>query len=848
MKRATTLPTLSAVLFLAVMSLCSCTGCGKNAGQTSDADDSAAEFLPDSTFFMLQDEDLPPSVVLSQDISHLGYHNLRLLKSYVYAVHGHWFREPDLNEFFSRHAKWYVDLCYDEWDSGKWPDKDKEWRENYLDALWDDYPKTYGIIKTKLSAEEREFVDRIEERMAELRKHKHIKGEDDATLLNPELMVNTHRLFSSAKQMMTMLRSHNFVIERTECQQLFNVYENNEYLSLPSFITTDVMLQAYHMYFAFVLKTLESKWIYPTLRQTIKELWQASLNLTAMCPEMVVESDRELIAYFTVAMELLGEEPYKMRADLPDRLGWADKTVKEELALIAAQEDAPSPLFHTDTYFCYSMFKPRGHYTRTHDTERYFRAMMWLQKGCYFREKEEQLRLAIRMAQLVNDVPSASAKLRKIDNALRYLMGEPDNVSILKLGDRTPWFGSGVVSDAKVKAIDQWLKKEFAKCNRISPKVKVGPQDQINLLPQRYALDSEILGRMYDPKKDAPRAYPSGLDVMDLMGVGAASSLVADLNKKQPWADYDKERKDMQTRVCEYMADPAQTMYDEWMHSLLTLQKTEKEQPLFMHTKAWSLKGLNTALASWALLKHNAVLYAEQPIAAECGDGGLPHPIVPGYVEPNLPFWKEMKQMLYHCQSVVDECFTPTENEGVAESQHDVLERIADKTKSLMYYVDMCISCSQRELAGKPIAQKYQSDIERFGSEMEWFTLGIICPDEGYISWDMVHGPDRCIAQVSDVFTRNIDGCSKGGILHEATGLANAIYVVVEIDGELYLTRGATYSYYEFVRPLTERLTDEAWQRMVFDNKAPAVPEWFAPLLLNNTTDIDIRFCYSTGC
>ena len=842
MKRATF---LSVVLFLATMSLCCCTG-GKSKGQATVADETVTEILPDSTFFMLRDGDLPQSVDLSQDISHLGYHNLRLLKSYVYAVHGHWFMESDLNEFFSKHTKWYVSYCYDVWEYNKWPQEETKFCDEYLEALWDDYPKTYGMIK--LSAEEKEFVDRIEERMAELRKRKYIKGEDDATLLNPELMVNTHRLYSSAKQIMTMLRGHNFAIERTECQQLFNVYENNEYLSLPNFITTDVMLQAYHMYFALVLKTLESKWIFPTLQQTVKELWEASLDLMANSKETATESDSEQAAYFTVAMELLGMEPYKIKENLPDILGAENETVKSELALIAAQEDALSPLFHTDTYFCYSMFKPRGHYTRTPETERYFRAMMWLQKGCYYREKKEQLKRAVEMARLVNGVPSASAKLRKIDIALRYLMGEPDNVSILSLADFIRQRGYGTVGESDLAEIDRWLKEEFAKCNRIVPKVKVGPQDQINMLPQRYMLDSEILGRMYDPKKDARRAYPSGLDVMDLMGVGAASSLVADLNKKQPWVDYDKERDAMQKRVKEYMADPSRTMYDEWMHSLLTLQKTEKEQPLFMHTKAWSLRELNTALASWALLKHNAVLYAEQPIAAECGDGGLPTPVVPGYVEPNLPFWKEMKQMLSHCQSVVDGCFGPADGEDLDESQRFALNRITDKTKSLEHYVDICISCTKNELQGKPIDKEYQSDIEHFGSEMEWLTLGMICPEQGYITWDKVHGPDRCIAQVADVFTRNINGCSKDGILHEATGLANAIYVVVEIDGELYLTRGATYSYYEFVRPLTERLTDEAWQQMLFDKKAPAVPEWFAPLLLDTPADIDQRFCYSTGC
>jgi hypothetical protein len=69
------------------------------------------------------------------------------------------------------------------------------------------------------------------------------------------------------------------------------------------------------------------------------------------------------------------------------------------------------------------------------------------------------------------------------------------------------------------------------------------------------------------------------------------------------------------------------------------------------------------------------------------------------------------------------------------------------------------------------------------------------------------------------------------------------------MNGEYYLTRGATYSYYEFVRPLGDRLTDEQWQQMLLDGKAPAVPDWFAPWLLEDKqVDMDQRFCYGTGC
>ena len=115
-------------------------------------------------------------------------------------------------------------------------------------------------------------------------------------------------------------------------------------------------------------------------------------------------------------------------------------------------------------------------------------------------------------------------------------------------------------------------------------------------------------------------------------------------------------------------------------------------------------------------------------------------------------------------------------------------------------------------------------------------------------SWKLVEGTDRSIAIVADVFTRNTIGCEKQGILYEATGTPNKIFVLVECNGHLYLTSGATFSYYEFVRPMGDRLTDEQWQKMLEEGKAPAQPSWFAPLLIDEKIEAVQTYLYSSGC
>jgi hypothetical protein len=74
-----------------------------------------------------------------------------------------------------------------------------------------------------------------------------------------------------------------------------------------------------------------------------------------------------------------------------------------------------------------------------------------------------------------------------------------------------------------------------------------------------------------------------------------------------------------------------------------------------------------------------------------------------------------------------------------------------------------------------------------------------------------------CIADVAN---------SQDQCLEEGVAAGNTIYVLVPIEGKWTLTRGAVFSYREFEWPASDRLTDEKWQQMVREVKAPAAPIW----------------------
>ena len=64
--------------------------------------------------------------------------------------------------------------------------------------------------------------------------------------------------------------------------------------------------------------------------------------------------------------------------------------------------------------------------------------------------------------------------------------------------------------------------------------------------------------------------------------------------------------------------------------------------------------------------------------------------------------------------------------------------------------------------------------------------------------------------------------------LEVATGDAELMVIAIDNGGDAAVYVGPVASYYEFASP--QRLTDEAWQGLIYDGKAPAPPAWTAPL------------------
>lgn len=478
---------------------------------------------------LLTDTVLPQSIDLKQDISHLSFQELRLLRSYPYAIHGYHFMEADINAFFSANTKWYNNLVNDiYWDAEEGKGK---------------FAESYEEVN--LTPEEKAFVDRIDARMAELRQQQFIQR-DSYYLGNTNNIVNLFQFKDIDKEILEKLQQNNFVITKGNNLQLFHAYEENDYRQVPNFITSDLYLQAFHMYFSYILKSLEKQHIIPTL-----EMLCRSFNAT--CIKLAEQTEDESLKDMAEHAATFYAIPYYLLTNktltIPSKY---ETEYQEEIEHINKQEDNFSDfLSYKDAYFPYSLFKPRGHYTREPQLQAYFKAMMWMQTACFCREQQEQLKRSIFQAAVLCTYKSIDQTplielYQHIYTPLTFLMGEADNLSIFDIARILKKNNAIHIEDAltagQIEKVNQALIELAKHKNNIKPQIEITCRDKINFMPQRYISDNEVIQKLVDVNPNSQRAYPKGLDVFAAFGTGTAESLLIDFYKEpNNWSEYSKE-------------------------------------------------------------------------------------------------------------------------------------------------------------------------------------------------------------------------------------------------------------------------------------------------------------------
>lgn len=737
---------------------------------------------------------LPP-FDYNQSLAGKSYLDLLLLRNEQYARNGYCFMNATVRHYFGR-KKWYRPL----------------WAEAEYDKEGNQTQPADSIIPVPLNQQEMAFIQRVRAAETTLLQHR-IQRQGAYDMLGLDYVTNLREEHVDPA-MRPVLARNNFVLVPTREEQLFYLYDQNEYSYTPSFITTDLVLQLLHKYLNGILSDVEETRLVPVVATMLREGSAQALVLARRSQNLPARDAAEwAAAYYAVGHGLLLGVPISIE-------GAYGNQVAPEIARATAATAKASWLLQ-DSLYDYTALKPRGLYTRTDTTRRYFRAVRWLNTAPVFLDSDAGLLRAVALAQALEASPAGTSSFKQFTQVLNVLVGEEDNRSVTHLlSILKSQYAGQTLDQLSAPATLARLRRQLvaAGTNRIRARgatdkaVVALARPTLLFTAGRYTFDAEILGRLVNlkrpmPDQAPPRPFPKGLDVFAVFGNRTAQQvLLQDYREATRWPAYPDTLGALQRQFAGFSGWD-QNVYTKTMQLLLALQApaSDKAPPLFARTPAWQKRNLSTALGGWTELKHDLLLYTEQPSGAEAGGpgGGPPAPHHLAYVEPNLPFWEAALALLAHQDRSLSRLNANTEH-------------LAGLNQEIRELVTLLRDATRKEISHQPLTQGEMNSLMFMGGKIEQLTIKIL-------KTDVLPDREKHIGLVADVYAFNQD------VLEEAVGAADALYVVVEINGVPVLARGAAFSYYEFTSP--RRLTDEEWRAMLA-RQEPARPTWLQELIV----------------
>jgi hypothetical protein len=600
-------------------------------------------------------------------------------------------------------------------------------------------------------------------------------------------------------------------------KQMHHIYNDATHYDTPIFITSDAVLHIYHTMFDLALARIEQEKLFPTLISFVDALTDDSLiDLYTSSDDLAKDAGSVALVYLWVAKSLLSVNSVSPPAHVAD-------FVAQELALIEAHQGfTASPTFSETepdfnlTKVDYSQFIPRGHYTRTEELKRYFKAMMWFGLVPLRSNSDRNTMAALILTQAAQKASGAGTAAMdlwmRIYDPTIFFVGKSDDPNMRDyISVATDIYGEDYANLPPEALTDETKLAAFklAATEVVVPQIPFYDPDTgipvvgFRLMGQRFIPDSYMFGALVFPYIEGRREFPLGLDVMAILGSDLAADLLDEVYDETRWKGYVERRDELSIEFQSLPTDTwGQNLYWNWLYSLMPLLNEKPDgYPQFMQNDAWAKKDLNSALGSWAELRHDTILYAKQSMGGiGCDPPGPPQ----SYVEPNPHLYARLLAL------------TRFTREGLG-SRDLLLNGMSEQLELFDTLLEFLLNVSIKELENVPLTDDEYANLYSFGEVMQQLTEP--GGDDPLVDTEM--------AIIADVHT----GVETMQALEEAVGYPLEIWVVVNEGDHTRITRGAIFSYYEFKWPMNDRLTDEKWREMLDRHDEPDMPVWVSQLM-----------------
>jgi hypothetical protein len=671
-----------------------------------------------------------------------------------------------------------------------------------------------------------------------------------------------------------LLKNGFVVMDYGRVDDIVQPYKDMKERDVPVFVTSDTLLHLYHIQFDETLKSIEEKEFYPDLIKVSQALMDKSMAQYKSLKKDLKEASRRNSAFFAVGLKLLSPDA-KVPGAVSKEVGW-------ELEHIDKHEGFPGSPFNPadiqkveeNSVFRYmedySQYVPRGHYTRSEELKKYFKAMIWYGRMSFIlkgREphgpisppakalispefaKVQTLQASLIAAAAGESLPDQRTVAQVWDRiylVTAFYVGFSDDLSLYDYRDvLRKAFGSKITLaefDNDKKLFDMLV--EFAQ--KPSPKiyggtgqsgVKVGPGEPFT--PEHL---DKILGNTKGMRFMGQRFVPDSYFMSQLVSPGAGDYTGRRTPRPFTWIPIpDGEVRGFprgldvmsllgSRRAGEILQSEGDTDYTFYQSQF---DKLKQEMASF-NEKDWN-KNLY-----WSWLNTLRALLQEFPT------GYQSFMQTPAWLDKELNgvlgSWSSLRHdtILYVKQS-----YTPTMVResverpgpvekpvvGYVEPVAEFYARLVAMTRmtnkglkdlkvldpasearltSLENILSRLLEITLKELRNQELRENEYAFIRNFGESLQSAVAGVDAK-----------GMKTTI--IADVHTdQNTKNC-----LEEGTGYVDLILAAYQVpDGRIIIGAGPVLSYYEFKHPMGDRLTDEKWQGMLAGGQAPEKPGW----------------------
>ncbi len=659
---------------------------------------------------------------------------------------------------------------------------------------------------------------------------------EDTKLSKPKYFSLVTETFQMTSEELSLFEKNGFIVlNRMGTDDILDAYKYYWKEDLPIFITTDTMLQVWHLLFDNSLEYMEEIILFPLLRDSCKKMFE-KITREWVAGESYLTIEDTMI-YLAVGAKLV-DSNINIPQELQEATNQIVTAINNEITIFDAVNQFQSDI--TRRYIDdFSQYKPRGHYTHSETLQIYFKLfkwfsripfffdsyagqyylsrsplqmiesasiLVWIMKNTQVTQQAKGLDIWQYFAKFLNVVfgKTYSISPTNIDKACSNLIGDNWHPSMLSENDLTSIQQSILSNNSLPTPKSAFIIDVLAQSN-ISPKTFV-------LFGERLTLDTYAFNHLVYPYVPE-RLFPNGLDMAaTCLQSSRAQNLLSE--NYQTINNYQSMTEQMQDEIQSWSPEEKLTVYWTWVETLKHLtpmmplfnDSNIPNVPSFMQMGSWRDEKLTTILSSWAQLKHDAILYIQQSYTRPLCS--TPE----GYVEPYPRFYSELGQL---CK-LYQQSITQFSSLGINLSNfnwYNAFQPFIDSTFQLE-------TIAQHELAGTPLSTADKTFIQNIYCEKSEM-CGIIevngwLPDIlkhiNLMFIDPFGSPNSRASLVADVHT----DLNTKKVLEVATGLLEPLIVTVPgWEGEDIVAVGPVFSYYEFIMPMEKRMTDEDWRGII---------------------------------